>query len=377
MKKQYLLTPGPTPIPPNVAQKSALPILHHRTSEYSEIFMKAIESLKWAFQTKGDVFVLASSGTGAMEASVANLLSAGDKALVATCGKFGDRWAGLCKAYGIDAEVLKVEWGKPVDPKAIEESLKKTPNIKAVFTTHTETSTGTVNDIKEIGRIVSKSNAVLAVDAVSSLGGQELKMDEWKIDIVVSGSQKGLMNAPGLAFVAISSEKARKLIEASKQPRYYFDFKKMKKSMGQKTTPFTPAVTLVIAQLEALEMLKNIGIENLWAKYAKLAKAAQAAFKAIGLKLFSSSPSNVITAACVPEGIDGGKIVKKLREEHGISIAGGQEQLKGKIIRLAHMGFMDKFDLSVGFTGIEIVLSELGYKVDKGKAIAALEEVLK
>lgn len=376
MKKHYLLTPGPTPIPPEVAIKSALPILHHRTSEFGEIFEKVVEGLKWVFQTKNDVFVMASSGTGAMESAVVNLLSPNDKVLVASCGVFGNRWAKICQAYGLEPILIEEEWGKAVVSAKVQEAINKNPDIKVVFTTHTETSTGTLNDLKTIGEIVAKTKAILVVDSVSGLGSEELKTDEWILDVVVSGAQKGLMNAPGLAFVSVSA-KAWSLVENAKLPRFYWDYRKMKKSVAEKQTPFTPAVTLLVAQLEALNMLREEGLEKIWAKYKNLASATQSGIKAIGLKLFSSSPCNVVTSAHVPDGVDGGKIVKKLRENYGISIAGGQEHLKGKIIRLAHMGYINSSDLVVGLAGLEKVLDELGYKFEHGKSVSTFQEVLK
>ncbi|MCB4792352.1 MAG: alanine--glyoxylate aminotransferase family protein [Elusimicrobia bacterium] len=375
MKKHYLLTPGPTPIPPQVALKEALPILHHRTGEFGEIFSKVVEGLKYVYQTKNDVLIIAASGTGAMEASIVNLLSPGDEILVASCGNFGERWSKIAEVYGIKSTNIQVEWGNIVKPAEIEKALTANPKIKAVYTTFTETSTGVVNDMEAIGKIVSRTNAILVADAISGLGGQKLLTDEWNVDVVVSGSQKGLMLGPGLAFVSLSP-KAWKLIEESKLPKFYFDFKKMKKSLETKETPFTPAVTLIVALEESLRLIKQEGIENIWKECELLARAARAGMKALNLELFGEKPCEVVTSAKVPEGIDGGKIVKKLREEYGVSIAGGQGKLKGKIIRFAHMGYIGKADLLVGFACLEMVLSQLGHKLEKGKGVAAAEEVL-
>lgn len=375
MKKHYLLTPGPTPIPPEVALKEALPILHHRTSEFGAIFQEVVDGLKYVYQTKNDVLIMAASGTGAMESSVVNLLSPGDDALVASCGNFGERWTKIMEAYGIKPTVISVEWGKTVNPAEIEKALRGNPKIKAVYTTFTETSTGVANDIKAIGTIVAATPAVLVVDAISGLGGQEFHTDDWKVDVAVTGSQKGLMLAPGLAFVSVS-EKAWKLVEAAKLPRFYWDWRKMRKSLETKETPFTPAVTLIVALSEALKMIRTVGIENIWKECRLLARAARAGMKAIGLELFGDNPCDVETSAKVPAGVDGGKIVKMLREEYGVSIAGGQGQLKGKIIRFAHMGYIQKPDLFVGFACLEIVLTKLGYKLEKGKSVAAVQEEL-
>ena len=374
MKKQYLLTPGPTPIPPEVALKEALPILHHRTNEFAAIYKDVAEGLKYVFQTKNDVYMVAASGTGTMEMAVINLLSAGDEIIVASCGNFGDRWIKIAETYGVKVTSVSVPWGNVVKPAEIEKALKANPNIKAVYTTFTETSTGVVNDIKAIGELVSKTNAVLVVDTISGLAGQEYKADEWKVDVTVCGSQKGFMLAPGLAFISLS-EKAWKLAETSKIPKFYFDIKKYKKSYGTNETPFTPPVTLIVALQEAIKMIKTTGIENMWNEYKLLAKAARAGMKALGLELFGEVPCEVVTSALVPEAI-GGKIVKTLREKYGVSIAGGQGDLKGKIIRFAHMGYIGKADLLVGFACLEMVLVELGMNIEKGKAVAAAEAAL-
>jgi aspartate aminotransferase-like enzyme len=262
MKKHYLLTPGPTPVPPAVALKEALPIIHHRTNEFAAIFKDVAEGLKYLFQTKNDVFITSSSGTGAMESAVVNLLSAGDEVIVASCGNFGDRWTKICQVYGITVHNANAPWRKPVSADEIEKVLKANPKVKAVYTTFTETSTGVVNDIKSIGEIVSKTDAVLVVDAISGLIGQEFHMDDWKVDVTVSGSQKGFMLAPGLAFISLS-EKAWNCVESSKLPKFYFDYKKYKKSLITSETPFTPPVTLIVSLQEAIRMLKEKGLENL------------------------------------------------------------------------------------------------------------------
>jgi len=372
MKKRYLLTPGPTPIPPEVSSKEGLPVQHHRTAEFGALFQEIIENLRYVFQTKNDVFVIASSGTGALESAVCNLLSSGDTALVATSGVFGDRFVKLLEVYGIKVIILREPDGQIVVPSKIENALKDTPAIKAVFATHTETSTGVVNDIAAIGKIVEKTPAVFVVDSVSGLAGQELRTDDWKIDVVCTGSQKGLMTAPGLGMVSVST-KAWPLVEASKSPRFYFDWRKMKKSVAEKQTPFTPPVTVLAAQAEALRQIKQEGVENVFARHAWLALATREAVKALGLKLFAQVPCNVLTSIVVPDGLDGKAIVKRLRDEYGVSIAGGQGAMVGKIIRLAHMGYMERFDVIVGISALEMMLHELGYKVELGKGVAAAE----
>ena len=375
MRKNYLLTPGPTPLPPLVLEAMSRPIIHHRTPQFQEILKEATEGLKYVYQTKNDVFILASSGTGAMEAAVINLLSAGDTALVVQGGKFGERWAEICKAYGINADILDVEWGKAAEPQAIAAKLKANSKIKAVFTTLCETSTGVNNDIEAIGKVVKDSEAVLVVDAISGLGAIDLKTDEWACDIVVSGSQKGLMLPPGLGFISVSA-KAWKLIEVSKSPRYYLDLRKAKKAIEKTDTPFTPAITLIIALVEVLKMIRQDGLENVFKRHKKMAEAARAAMKGLGLELFApTAASDAVTAVKVPVGLDGEKLVKTMRDTYGVTIAGGQDELKGKVFRIAHMGFIEEFDIIAGISCLEKVLHQMGYKFTLGEGVKAAEEV--
>ncbi len=374
MMKRYLLTPGPVTIPPEIALKEALPIFHHRTNEFAMVYKNIAKGLKYVFQTENEVYVLAASGTGAMEMAVANLLSTGDKIIVASCGNFGDRWAEIARGYGIEVISASVRWGKTIKPVEVERALKENPDVKAVYTTFTETSTGVANDIKAIGGIVSKTNAVLVVDAISGLVGQEFRTDEWKVDAVISASQKGFMLAPGLAFITLNG-KAWKLVDASKIPKFYFDIKKYKKFYAVGETPFTPPLTLITALQESVRLIEERGLKNIWNDCKLLAKATRAAMKALGLELFSEVPCEIVTSASVPVDI-GVKIVKTLREKYGVSIAGGQGDLKGRIIRFAHLGCTGKADLLAGFTCLEMVLIELGVKIKKGKAAAAVEEIL-
>lgn len=375
MRKNYLLTPGPTPLPPEVCEAMARPIIHHRTPQFQAVLKEASEGLKYVYQTKGDVFILASSGTGAMEAAAVNLLSAGDTALTIQGGKFGERWTELCKSYGINSEIIDVEWGKAVSPKEIEERLKKNPKIKAVFTTLCETSTGVVTDIAAIGKVLKDTPAVLVVDAISGLGAIDLQTDNWLCDVVVSGSQKGLMLPPGLGFISVS-QKAWKLVEGSKCPKYYFDLKQAKKAIDKTDTPFTPAITLIIALCESLKMIKQDGLENVFRRHAKMAEATRQAMKALGLELFApEAGSDVVTAVKVPQGIDGEKMVKTMRDTFGVTIAGGQSELKGKVFRIAHMGFIEESDIIAGIACLEKVLAQMGYKFNLGQGVKAAEEV--
>lgn len=375
MKKNYLLTPGPTPLPPQVLESMARPIIHHRTPQFQAILKEASVGLKTVFQTSNDVFIISSSGTGAMEAAVMNLLSCGDTALVVQGGKFGERWTEISKAYGINCEIIDVEWGKAVDPEEINKRLKANPKIKAVFTTLCETSTGVDNDIEKIAGITKDSHAVLVVDAISGLGAIDLKTDAWGVDVVVSGSQKGLMLPPGLGFISLSP-KAWKLAEASKSPRYYLDLRKARKALEKNDTPFTSSITLIIALNEALKMMREDGLENIFARHRKMADAVRAAAKALGLELFApTAASDAVTAVKVPAGIDGEKLVKTMRDTYGVTIAGGQAELKGKVFRIAHMGFIAEFDIITGLSCLEKVLAQMGYKFTLGAGIKAAEEV--
>ncbi len=376
MKKNYLMTPGPTPVPPEALLAMAEPIIHHRTPEFMEIFKEVCADLKYVFQTQADVLVFTSSGTGAMEAAVANLLSPGDKAICVQGGKFGERWTELCKAYGITPIVIDVEWGKAVDPKIIEQKLKADKDIQAVFTTLCETSTGVLTDIKAIAQITKNHNAVLVVDAISGLGAEEIKTDEWGIDCVVSGSQKGLMIPPGLAFASLS-KKAWEKVEKSKCPKYYFDLKMSKKAMEKTDTPFTPAISLVIALRETLRMMRKEGLDVIFARHKKLALATREAMEAMGLGLFApTAPSNGVTAVKVPAGVDGEKLVKHMRDKYGVGIAGGQAELKGKVFRIAHMGYITETDILMTIAVLGMALAETGYRGEPGVGVEAAQEVL-
>ncbi|MEA3560356.1 MAG: alanine--glyoxylate aminotransferase family protein [Candidatus Omnitrophota bacterium] len=375
MKKEYLLTPGPTPVPPQAREVMAREIIHHRTSGYRKIFQQVSELLKLVFKTKNDILTFTSSGTGAMEAAVVNLLSPGDKAIVVRGGKFGERFEEICRAYNITAINIDVEWGKAVNPDLIAGALDSDKQISAVFTTLCETSTGVVNDIQAIGSIARKYKAILVVDAISGLCADNLQTDEWGVDIAIAASQKGLMTPPGLAFISVSP-KARERIEKSRLPRYYFDFKKAKKALEKFDSPFTPAISLMLALKEALELIKAEGIDNVLARHKRLSRAVKAAIKSLGLQMLApDAPANTVTAVKVPEGIDGLQLVKIIREKYGVTIAGGQGKLKGKIIRIAHLGYMAEFDLIIGISALEMALAELGYKVKLGSGLAAAEEI--
>lgn len=377
MKKRFLLAPGPTPVPENVLLSMAQPMIHHRTPQFSAIFAEAKEDLKYIFQTKQDVLILAASGTGAMEGSITNLFSPADEVLVINGGKFGERWGKIAEAYGLKAHWLNVEWGKAVDPKEIKKALDANPKIKAVLMQASETSTTVAHPVKEIAAFTkNRQDCLLIVDGITSVGVFPTPMDEWGIDVLVSGSQKAFMLPPGLAFAALS-DKAWKFMEMAKCQRFYFDFKKERKNLKDNTTAYTPATSLVIGLRDALKMLKEEGLENVFARHNRLARATRAAVKAMGLKLLApDSPSDATTGAYVPEGVDGGKFVKYLRDDMGITMAGGQDHLKGKIIRIAHLGYVDTFDIIVAISSIEMALRKFGHKVEFGKGVAAAQEIL-
>jgi len=374
--KDYLLAPGPTPVPPDVLLRMAEPIIHHRAPAFSELFERVREGLKYVFQTKNEVIVLASSGTGAMESAISNTLSSGDKALVINGGKFGERWGLICKTYGVDPVVIDVEWGKAVDPQVVEDHLKKDPEIKAVCVQASETSTGVKHDIEALGKIVAqKDNTILIVDAITGIGVFDIKTDDWNLDIVAGGSQKAFMLPPGLAFITLS-DKAWSFAEKSNLPKFYFDLRKEKKSHLKNQTSYTPAVSLIMGLDRVLTRMKEEGLENVIARHSKLAEATREAMKALGLELLADSPSNAVTAIKAPEGINGGDIVKTLRNKYRMTIAGGQDHLKGKIFRIAHLGYSDQFDVINAVSAVEQTLKSLGHPVELGKGVQKALEIL-
>jgi len=346
MAKKYLFSPGPTMLPPEVLLKMAEPIMHHREPEFERIFSEIREGLKYLFQTKNEVLIFTSSGTGAMEGAVTNLLSKGDRAIVVRGGKFGERWGEICKAYGIEFVPIDVEWGQAVRPERISEILRSDPSIRAVYTQASETSTGVKHPIREIAAVVrGYENTVLVVDAITGTGVFSIPMDDWGVDVVVSGSQKALMLPPGLSFAALS-EKAWRFVERSNLPKYYFDFKKELKAIQKNQSAYTPAISLFMALRESLRLIQQEGLEAVFRRHERLAEATRAAVKALGLELYApDSPSNAVTAVKIPEGIGAGKIKNLFYERFGITVAGGQDRAKGKIIRIAHLGYYDKLDM--------------------------------
>ena len=377
MEKKYLFSPGPTMLPPEVLLKMAEPIMHHREPEFEKIFDEIREGLKYLFQTKNEVLIFTSSGTGAMEGAVSNLLSRGDKALVVRGGKFGERWGEICKAYGIEFIPVDVEWGRAVDPQKIQEILKSNTSVRAVYTQASETSTGVKHPIKEIAEIVKKfENTLIVVDAITGIGVFNIPMDEWGLDVVISGSQKALMLPPGLAFAALS-DKAWKFVERSDLPKYYFNFKKELKSAQKNQSSYTPAISLFVGLRETLNMIRKEGLEGVFRRHEKLAAATRAAVKGLGLELFApDSPSNAVTAVKIPEGIDGERLKDLFFERFGITVAEGQDRAKGKIIRIAHLGYYERLDMVMVISALEMLLKEMGYNFELGKGVKAAEEIL-
>lgn len=378
MKKKYLLAPGPTPVPPEALTAMSMPIIHHRSPEFIPILEAAKNDLKWLFQTNNDVLILCSTGTGGMVGSVSNFLSPGDKAIVVRGGKFGERWTEICEAHGIIPINIDVEWGYAVKPALIEKELKKDPSIKAVMIQASETSTGVMHDTEAIGKIVTGyKGTIFIVDAITAMGVFDLPVDKWGVDVCITGSQKALMLPPGLAFVSVS-DKAWKMAETSKCSKFYFDFTKERKNLAKNQTNFTSASSLIVGLNTVLKMMKEEGLENIFARHDRLARATRAAVKALGLKMYpKQSPTNALTAVEAPEGIDGGALNKLLREKYGITVAGGQAQLKGKIFRIAHLGYTDTFDIVTAIAGVEMALKELGWaKIKLGKGVAAAQEIL-
>lgn len=359
MKRNILLTPGPIPVPEAVRKVMAEPIIHHRTPQYRKIFEQASERIKKVYLTKNPVYTFTGSGTSSMEAAIVNFHSVGDEILVVDGGKFGERWIDLAKAFSLKATVLKVPYGEAVEPKKIEEALKANPKIKSVCVELCETSTATLTDIKAIGEIVVKTEALLIVDAISGLGADRMETDAWHVDLGVSGSQKALMLPPGLAFLSVS-EKARKRLATADIPRFYLDLRLADKALKDWDTPFTPALTIVIGLNKALDLIEAEGMENVFARAAELGKFTRSKIQSLGLQVFSKAPSSTCSAAVVPAGIDGEKLVKIMRDEKGVTMAGGQGEVKGKIVRIAHMGSITKQDLEEGFSVLKETLEELG-----------------
>lgn len=364
-----LFTPGPVEIPVRILRALSQVPPHHRTEVFRATFKRVTESMRELHRTQGELFLIGASGTGAMEAAVVNLLSPSDKALVIVGGKFGERWMNLLKAYGVAFEKIDVEWGHAVDPALVERTLKANPGISALFSTHSETSTGAIHDIETIAKITRPRGVKLVVDAITSLGIHPLPQDAWGVDVVVCGSQKGLMIPPGLASVSLAPF-ALSAFEKDGLPRFYFDLRKARKTAPLGETPWTPPVSLVLALEEALAMISEEGLDNVHLRHRRLALSMRAGAQALGFKLFAANPSHALTALYPPDGVDASAVVKRLRDVHGIVVAGGQDHLKGKIFRIGHMGCYDLGDVFTMMGALEECAGALGRPAKGGTEAA-------
>jgi aspartate aminotransferase-like enzyme len=375
MIKHYLLSPGPTPIPNEVALAMSETMIHHRTPQFNKVFDQARQGLKKLFGTKNDVLMLASSGTGAMEASVANLFSQGDKVLVINGGKFGERWLNIANAFGLNPVELKVEWGQAVKVDAVEKQMKAHPDLKGVMIQASETSTTVLHPVKEIAKL-TKNGPLFLVDGVTAVGVVSIPLDEWGLDVLVTGSQKAMMLPPGLGFIALS-DRAWERTKQATLPRFYFDLNLERKNQQKGSGAFTPAVSLIFGARASLEMMQREGLDRVYARHARMSRATRAAATALGLKLLApDSPSPAATGVYLPDGIDADHVLDYLRDHMNITLAEGQDQLKGKVIRIAHVGYMGAFDVITAVAALEMVLRKFGVELPFGKGVAAAQEVL-
>jgi len=379
---KLLMTPGPTMLPPRVLEAMGRQIIHHRTKEFEVVFDGLQEDLKYVFQTKNIILIFASSGTGAMESAVVNLFSPGDKVLAVSIGSFGDRFAEIASAFSLEVQKLSVQWGEAVDPIQVKNILDgdSENRIKAVLMTHNETSTGVTNDVEAIARLTRNSGRLLVVDAISSLGGIDLQRDNWGVDVVLTGSQKALMAPPGLSFACLS-DKAWEACNRSKLPKFYWDYKKYRKGILKEVSenpPYTPAISLMSGQAEALKIIREEGLASIFERQARLALATQLGAKALGLELFPKQDisSHIITAIKAPEGIDIEKVRKIMNLKYDIMVTGGQKHLKGKILRIGHCGYCSMNDLIKTFSALECALAGAGWSVDPGSAVSAVQKVI-
>ena len=376
MIKQYLLSPGPTPIPNEVQLAMARTMIHHRTPEFAAVLEEARQGLKTLFGANDDVIILASSGTGAMEAAVANLFSPEDKVVVINGGKFGERWLRLGRAFGLDVVEIKVEWGTAVEVRAVEQALRTNPDAKGVLVQASETSTTTLHPVREIAALTRDGGPLLVVDGVTAVGVLSVPMDDWGIDALVTGSQKALMLPPGLAFIGLS-ERAWQRTRETASPRFYFDLESERKGQAKGSTAYTPAVSLVFGLCAALKLMREEGLERVYARHDRMARATRAAATAMGLELLApDNPSPAATGFYVPEGSDGDALLEYLRARMGVTFAEGQDHLQGKVIRIAHVGHMGAFDVIVAVSALEMAFRRFGLPVTLGRGVAAAQEIL-
>ena len=371
IRKQRLLTPGPTPLYPPALHAMMASDIHHRTEEFRSIYKSALADLKEVYGTSNDVLCFAASGTGAMDASVSNLFSRGDKVIVCAAGKFGERWVSIAKAYGLNATVLDAAYGDVVTPERLEAALQAEPGVKGVFVQASDTSTGAEHDIRAMAALVKPTDAIFVVDGITGMGTMELDVDGWGIDVLVGGSQKAFMIPPGLAFVSVSPKAWGHAAKAD-LPHFYFDFKKEKKSGDAGESTWTPATSLILALAESLKYVKRVGMANVIANAQLLASATRDACKELDLELFATRPGSSVTAVKAPAGMDSGLIVKGLKQ-FGSVITNGQGSMKGQIFRLAHIGYFDIIDMFGMVAALEIVLRANGHQVELGKGVAAVQ----
>jgi aspartate aminotransferase-like enzyme len=374
-EKRYLLTPGPTPVPPEVLAELAKPIVHHRERDFREIYEQCLVRLRDVYRTQNDVLMYTTSGTGAFESAVANLTSLGDRQLVLSAGNFGERWAAMVSAFGADLVHVRLDWGETPDADDLRGALAEAGDVRVVYLTHSETSTGVVADVQALTAVAKEAGALVVVDAVSSLGAVPLETDAWGIDVVVSGSQKALMCPPGVAFASVSPTALEAAARAT-SPRYVMDWERTRKAQAKLDAPFTPAVSIVRALNLAIGLLLDEGLEAAFDRHARLGRACREGAKAMGLELFSPDEerSAVVTAIRAPEGVDATEIVSGLRDRFGITIANGQGELKGKIFRIGHIGWFDVFDITTALAAVELVLTDAGADIERGVAVTrALE----
>jgi aspartate aminotransferase-like enzyme len=375
-KPEILMTPGPTPVPPEVLLQQGAPIVYHRGPGFGAVLREVTEGLQWAFETRNDVLTFTCSGSGGMESAVVNCFSPGDRVLVVSVGNFGHRFKKICEAYGLDVKLLDYEWGKVVRAEDVKAALE--PGIKGVLIQHSETSTGVVNDIEAVSKVVKDHPSLFIVDSISGVGGAPIKVDAWGIDVAIGGSQKALMGSPGLAFVAVSA-KAWAAHKEAKCPRFYWDWTPVKKSYERPDpeTPYTPAVHLYMGLAAAIKLLREEGLKGTFARHAILSKAVKAGVQALGLELFGEDLERAVcvTAVKAPEGIDADKLTALIRAKYGIIFAPGQDTLKGKIFRIGHIGYLERPDILQALAVLELALDELGYPVKRGDSVAAAEEV--
>ncbi len=374
MKKIRLFTPGPTMVPEDVMLEMARPMDHHRTGEYRKITEEVIGLLKYLFQTEATCLSIAGSGTAGAEAAIVSCCPPGHKALVVNNGKFAERWRDVCAAFDIPHVTYDVEWGFGGKPDVVEKMMADDPKIDTVIAVHSETSTATLTDIEAVAKVTRKRNALLIVDGITSVGALPVKMDAWGVDVYITGSQKAVMLPPGLAFVAVN-DRAWARIDSGKSHALYNDLMAYRKSIKDFDVPYTPAITLMRGARFMLRQIKEIGLEKIWAETTLLARATRAAATAMGLKVYSQQPSDSVTAMLVPSGIDEGALRKTMRSAHGLQLAGGQGSLKGKIIRISHMGYVDRFDTLSVIGGLELTLRSMGHKVELGAGLTAAQKV--